>query len=410
MRWYDNFKKPLLEFANRFPDLITSAGKQQLNKTYSDECIWRDEYLWPLLIHLKEHFHQPYGGKKLPFTEKIRKELHNHQNEHFNEDACTLRALDQVVECKNSELPTHQNNDEIVLIVSYYEIADATRKSEIDEALQANINNEHINRMILFVEENTRTSNEITAHFNFKNKVTIIPTKDRLTYKQAIDFAKNEKKYKTVYILANTDCYYDNSIVKLLHVNFKDGNRVLSFTRKDRLENGQIIDAVRIYPTGYDADGNVIYKFGKPSVSNYKKLAKMPPFSSDAWAFKFNINIDNINVDFELGRMACEQQFLSLLQSCGHDLRNVGIGGHVKCIHLHESGARYEDSHTMDGQGWMFRVPYHVDGNFVTPSNVTEDNYITGANLNWHPNNFYFDDRTSGDYGKYFVRNIKELF
>ena len=43
-------------------------------------------------------------------------------------------------------------------------------------------------------------------------------------------------------------------------------------------------------------------------------------------------------------------------------------------------------------------------------ANRTYDNYIVNSYMNFHKNNYFVDDRLSGQYGKFVVRDLKDLF
>ena len=140
----------------------------------------------------------------------------------------------------------------------------------------------------------------------------------------------------------------------------------------------------------------------------------MPPWSSDAWAFKRGATHFGENISIELGRLHCEQQFLSRLHRAGFKIFNVGIGGFIRCIHVHETALRYTANIVQEDidndSKWELRLPYNGEHKWVDEYTLKPNTYITGSNASWHATNFYYDNRHTNGFGSYFVRDIKTLF
>ena len=415
MDLHESFKKPLLNFIQELSMEDNVFGNEfasrYVKKILNSE--WDDFFIWPLICIIKEQCE--VDVKKIPFTHELREHIFKYKCDNFEKDyeSITNKANSEIISLTDDEIPNYTHTEEIVLILGYYDILDSVRKLEIDESIQNNINNKYISRIVMFVECETASmvlANKMTANFKNADKLEIIPTHTRLTYKNALDYADRDNKENAVYLLTNSDCYFDSSVDLLTKLNFKNGKRVVSMTRKDRFETGEVLNSVKLFNDGYDENGNMIYKFGKPSLVNKKELGIMPPYSSDAWAFKSNIEFDSSLVDNELGRMSCEIFFQSRLHEQNIELFNIGFGGYIKCIHIHNSAIRTNHQQNMQSLSQEYIAPYTNDGKNIDWDNLTRFNFITGCYMGWHKNNFMFDNRYDGNFGKYVVRDIKFLF
>ena len=362
---------------------------------------WKElpnELLWPTKFHINanwDNFPAEFRDDFLKYFQEVSTPIYQ-----------TELQMKEKVELKTEDIPTKNKNENITLITGYYAVEDE-RFHEIQEAIQNNINNPHISEVVLFIQPfvngDTRTEEELLNDFDCKNKVTLVKATDRMSYKLALNYVKEHKKKDTIYILTNNDCYFDKNDELIKKIDFKKGKRVLTFTRKDRLADGTIVNAVN--PSPGDEDG---VKFDETQTLNYEELPTMALYSSDAWAFTPKLADTNATVDMQLGRSTCEEQFHGRIYEDGYELYNVGINGFIKCIHLHLSGLRHikKWKEETDFDDWQyvhnFRKGDHTE--------INETNYINGSWMAYHPNNFYYDDRFSGKFGKFFVRDIRKLF
>ena len=166
-------------------------------------------------------------------------------------------------------------------------------------------------------------------------------------------------------------------------------------TRKD-LVNGEILDSISL-----SVFSNKKYEFEKEIKVDYNSNVPIISIeSNDAWSFTYETANAPIDFDIELGRWNCEPNFCSRLHSAGYELRNVGHGNHIRCIHVHQTNLRYKNKCN----------PQFSSKSCLETEKITTDNYVVNS---WYPMsnlNYIFDDRFSGEYGDFFVRDIKTLF
>lgn len=165
----------------------------------------------------------------------------------------------------NIEKFDNNNDSKIYLITQYYIPKDKEREIEINTCLQKNLNNNYIDKIILFGEDNYKFNN-----FENKNKINFFNIKNRLSFKIAFNFCNkinNNKKFKNdiIFILANSDINFDNSLEKLKNYRLEN-----TFLALSRIEN-------------VDKQNNFVYHINKGK-------------SQDTWIWKNNLNIENRNL------------------------------------------------------------------------------------------------------------------
>lgn len=350
-----------------------------------------DDMLWPLRILMWKKPHL--------FTEKTRKEF----NKYFVDSLDYIKgrcgknymietALSQSVKLQNNEIPVHNKTNQIILMIDFYEIDNIDRRNEIISSIQNNINNEFINEVVIFTEVSEDKSLKLLSCFKLNSKIKIIPNRKRTTFRSALQYAESTQDDDTIFVLSNNDCYFDETINLLRKIDFKNGNRVLSMTRKD-LNNG-IVENAR-----------------NPFIDSTKLGNLIGPESSDAWALKRVLNKTKANLDIEMGRNHCDQQFFGRLYEDGYEVRNVGFCNHIKCIHNHNSKFRDMNRWNTDTEFEYNNKNYMMDfWEDDLKADRNYDNYVVNSWMNYHKNNYFIDDRLSGEYGDFVVRDIKELF
>lgn len=203
----------------------------------------------------------------------------------------------------------YKKHNKYILITQYYIPKWDERKNEINECLIHNIQNPLIDEIHLFVEKNYDFS-WIQSHPNF-NKIKLIPTDNRLSYKTTIDYS-NHMSENDIIILANSDIYFDETLSFLNSLDFK--NTFFALTR-------------------HEIKGNHLELYDRPSVSQ------------DVWIWKPKLDIKNIpeNKDYfhdgiELGIWGCDNRILKIVSDSGYKIRN--IGKNIRCIHNHKNDLR----------------------------------------------------------------------
>ena len=213
--------------------------------------------------------------------------------------------------CNNRE--SFKLKEEIVLITQFYEPKDKGRKKEIETCLINNINNEDIYKIYLFVEKDYKFINDLDS--SKKQKLVLIDTKDRLSFKQAFEYSNEniaKKNKDVIVILANSDIYFDKTLKRLNNYNLN--KKFLALTRIERVDN----------------KNNFIY-------------FPMSEWSQDTWIWKNRINVTDKNVDYEkdgiiLGIKGCDNTITHILDKSGYKVEN-------KCklintFHLHKDDIR----------------------------------------------------------------------
>ena len=193
--------------------------------------------------------------------------------------------------------------------------------------------------------------------------------------------------------------------VKLLkHINFHNGQRVLTMTRVDQLPTGKIVRP-RIPALDQAHGGSRIQQ------SHEESFGVLAPTSSDAWAFKQPLSKTKAQINIELGRLHCENQFLSRIYEDGFKPFNIGFCEFIRCIHLHNTQVRNVETYVSENIDYDYQPPY-IDYKKLREENKMRDydKAITGTGMQMHRNNFYYDEQISGDYGEHVVRDISTLF
>jgi hypothetical protein len=196
----------------------------------------------------------------------------------------------------------------IHLITQFYVPDNEDRKKEIVTCLENNINNKYIDKIILFVEKDY---DELIKYND--PKITLVNTLDRLSFKMAFEYANTHISINedVIYVLANSDIYYDDTIIKLYEYNF-DKN-VLALTRIEEIKNNKPI----YYHT--------------------------PSYSQDTWIWKNNITIKDTYDDYNkdgiiMGIRGCDNRIAYIIQDSGYDIKNKYKL--INTVHLHKNDYR----------------------------------------------------------------------
>ena len=200
------------------------------------------------------------------------------------------------------------NQPKIHMITQFYVPENEKRKTEIVTCLENNINNKYIDKIILFVEKDY---DELKKYND--PKITLVKTLDRLSFKMAFEYANTHISINEdiIYVLANSDIYYDDTLIKLYSYNF-DKN-VLALTRMD---------------------GN---KNNKPIYPNYPKLTQ------DTWIWKNKIIIKDTYGDYNkdgilMGIGGCDKRIAYIIHDSGYDIKNKYKL--INTFHLHKTNYR----------------------------------------------------------------------
>lgn len=206
------------------------------------------------------------------------------------------------------------NNTRINVITQFYVPKNIERQKEIKECLERNINNKYINKIYLFGEKNYNFKEILKKNYDkFLEKVVYKNIEKKLSYKYVFKFCNSLKKYNSIFVLTNSDIYFDETLKNLLNYNFN--KKFLALSR------------INIKP------------------NNKFEYVKDTHSSQDTWIWKNTINIKN-NKKFKhynndgiiMGVNGCDNFIAYLLDYSGYKVEN-------KCklintFHLHKNDFR----------------------------------------------------------------------
>jgi len=177
----------------------------------------------------------------------------------------------------------------MILLINYYKDKNPERQSEIDECLQNNLRHPLIDHIIVFKEKDIILPAD--------KKIIPVEWKVRPTYS---DYIEMGNRYNDIKILANSDIYFDESLVFCKTIRKK---QVFALCRWNGV-NGQM--------------------------EFYNKRD-----SQDVWIWAGKINVD---CRFGLGVPGCDNSIAYMLMAAGY--RVLSPSKTIKAIHLHDSGVR----------------------------------------------------------------------
>jgi hypothetical protein len=267
-----------------------------------------------------------YKNKKNKLLRKLKK---------CNEKIIKINNSPKKVKCKPFYKKQFENRqNEICLILQYYDEQVIERRRELIYAINKNVKNNNINKIIVFLDTTkvNRDVSDLKLDLQKSNKLEFIETKKRITYQDAISFVVNQKKNNTVFLLSNSDCYFTENIDLLKKINYRNGNRVVCITRKDELEDGSVVIA-KSPPIALNTSK---FKYNKINVNDRSTWCDIDYNSTDAWAFTSNIK--NFDCEYELGTWNCEYFFAEDVINKNIDYKN--ISEYVECVHVHNTTFR----------------------------------------------------------------------
>ena len=184
----------------------------------------------------------------------------------------------------------------INLITQFYLDTNSDRNIENLKCLEFNLNNKYIDQIYMFLE-----SFDVPS-INHK-KINLIRLGRRPTFHDLFSFSNELVNGNDIFVIANTDIYFDESINYTKK--FLSKNDFFSLTRWDLTK-----------------DNNTVF-FNKYH-------------SQDSWIFKCQID-ENIG-DFFMGQAGCDNRLLYELKQAGIVLKNPSYS--IKSVHVHMSQYR----------------------------------------------------------------------
>jgi hypothetical protein len=211
------------------------------------------------------------------------------------------------------------------LITTFYNEQNIDRRNEFLQALKLNAENTHIRKIYILCE----SGEEFVR--NFSTIVEIIKCENRPKFKDLILFA-NARSNSLLKIIANTDIYFDETLLKVVNLKNKE---VYCLTRWNQDDDGQI----QFFP-------------------NFK--------SQDSWFFRDSLP-ENIG-DYFMGVPGCDNRLAAEFVANGFKITNPSLSIHS--IHLHATERRTYDKVLDRVPGkYAYCLPTHLKGDIQRASN-----------------------------------------
>jgi len=273
-----------------------------------------------------------------------------------------------------------KKHDKVILFTSFFK-STPQRNEEHFFSINQNLNNNYIDEVIIFTDKNSSIILPNKIRDNLKLK--IVYHESDITFLDFFSYFKQGYSSKDIFIVANCDCYFDESIKILLYLDFS-GKKIFCCTRKEFNKEGILSYAESI-------DSYNIYSQEK----NNLDLS-----SSDCFILPFDFKEDEILSKSYIGDINIEFNFLSKCFIKKYIIQNIFC--FLNCIHHHESQFRTNHRNTFNN---FINLIY--PNKSLNP--VSEKNYIFGT---WRLRNKYnYIDKNSElqDFGDYLPLNSSEL-
>ncbi len=216
--------------------------------------------------------------------------------------------------------------DHIIVITQFYIDTSVYRYDEIKYCLLQNIKNPQISAVVL-LNEREYTPIELGLNEKQMRKVIQIVIGTRLYFRDAFTYIR-EQRYSGYFIIANSDIFFDTSLVKLRYSDLSTSRKMMAQLRFE-FKPG---NTEQIFGPRYD--------------------------SQDSWIFHTNNEVSDEflrGLNFTLGKPACDNKFAYLLT-----LDNFEIVNDPKCIktlHYHTSQIRNYTPADVIPQPWCCIIP-----------------------------------------------------
>ena len=233
----------------------------------------------------------------------------------------------------------NEYKDNIYIFQQFYTPNDNNRKKEINQCLKKNIKLKLVTKVVLLNEKHyTREEMDLTE-VEFKNIEQIIIGK-RLKYNIFFEIAR---KFSGYCLLANSDIYFDESLVNI----FKT-------------------------PLYYERSC-----FAQLRIEHNKKLFGPRSDSQDAWLFHSkHLNLNTQHCSFELGMPGCDNKITLILAMNNFKLYNEPF--RIKINHLHTSNIRGYSGKDIIAGPYLMIHPFMSIKNLTSKkfNNIELKNYI----------------------------------
>lgn len=217
------------------------------------------------------------------------------------------------------------NKDSITLIYQFFIHSDKKRNEEIKQCLKFNVENKHIDKIIL-LNEKKYTEGELGVKHK---KIKQVNINKRLTYKDVFNCVQGDN-LKGYIIFCNADIFFDDTLKKIFNSELHTKKQVLTPLRFD-----------------YNDKGEIKYKLFGPRAD-----------SCDTWIFHSNSNPTKVErklTNFKFGTNCCDVKIAYIFNMLGYELINDPF--FIKNYHYDNPEREREPTDTLDGPN-LYLAPY----------------------------------------------------
>jgi len=315
--------------------LINRKGANKINKIYKNSKFYiEDKYNHQSDTYIFEKcityvYKYPYFIWKSG-TSSINKNHEISSNRLRNRMIHYMNTVDDI----NND---NDYNDKFILVTTYYKSHDKQRQKELDKTLYLNVNNKNISKIYLLNDKIYELNENVKYSKKIEQIIINNNPKYKLKFNDAIQFI-NSKPSNHLYILANSDIYFDDSLQKI---------------KKNNMEN-KLYALLR-----YDIDDNNNSNLLIETDKNRDNYGKPNNHSQDTWIFKNPLNINLNNINFALGTYGCDNMFANAAYNSNILLENPSLD--IYTYHLHQSNVRtYSNDDKLIGR-YCFINPHKLN-------------------------------------------------
>ena len=309
---YDYLLKFDDDTINKMSENCIRIYNEYFNKHNMHKCIvtYFDNTTTVTVDTTKITLHTPTTTNSTPTTINSTPTTTNSTSKTINSTSKSSNTLIK----KNKTNFEYLNKEKIILIVQYYHVKgndlnyNNSRQKEIDYCFQRNFDNEYIDEIHIFLEEDCNLS-FINNKYNIHIKKNI--TGKRINFKDIFNYY-NEHLENNICILINSDIYLDKSIEIVKNINFEIEKLFISL---NRFENNN--DNVPAF-----LNGKEINEADEKTCQDFLVPFQESIWSQDAWIWKYKINNISDKFNFNLGVVGCDNYITYLMNQNGYKILN----------------------------------------------------------------------------------------
>jgi hypothetical protein len=225
-----------------------------------------------------------------------------------------------------------KNKDFVTLICQFFIHEDKKRNEQIKKCLKYNVENEHIDKIIL-LNEKKYTDDELGIKHK---KIRQVNINKRLTYKDVFNCVQGDRLNGYI-ICCNADIFFDDTLKNIFNSELHAKKQVLMPLRFD-----------------YNDKGKIKYKLFGPRAD-----------SCDTWIFHSKFNPSKAErklTNFNFGTNSCDLKIAYIFNTLGYELINDPF--FIKNYHYDNPERERESTETIDGP-YLYLAP-HLNRDYGT--------------------------------------------